>query len=67
MSDGYDQESRLVDLRACVHSIVGGIQSIVYHDKLKAPFKGVARLLAEELGVPMLSLLRAALPKDIVE
>ncbi|MCK1593310.1 D-aminoacyl-tRNA deacylase [Bradyrhizobium sp. 164] len=69
VSDGYDQESRLVDLRACVHSIVGGIQSIVYHDKLKAPFKGVARLLAEELGVPMLShkKLRAALPKDIVE
>ncbi|MDH2347698.1 D-aminoacyl-tRNA deacylase [Bradyrhizobium sp. SSUT77] len=67
VSGGYDQESRLVDLRACVHSIVGGIQSIVYHDKLKAPFKGVARLLAEELGVPMLShkKLRAALSKDI--
>lgn len=69
VSDGYGQESRLIDLRACVHSIVGGIQTIVYHDKLKAPFKGVARLLAEELGIPMLShkKLRAALPKDIVE
>lgn len=69
VSDGYDQEGRLVHLRACVHSIVGGIQSIVHHDKLKAPFKGVARLLAEELDVPMLShkKLRAALPKDIVE
>lgn len=55
VSDGYDRESRLVDLRACVHSIVGGIQSIVYHDKLKAPYKGVARLLAEELRIPMLS------------
>lgn len=54
-SEGYDRESRLVDLRSCVQSIVGGIQSIIYHDKLKAPYKGVARLLAEELGVPMLS------------
>ncbi|WFU31413.1 D-aminoacyl-tRNA deacylase [Bradyrhizobium brasilense] len=55
VSEGYDRESRLVDLRACVHSIVGGIQSIVYHDKLKAPYKGVARLLSEELCVPILS------------
>lgn len=55
VSEGYDRESRLLDLRNCVHSILGGIQSIVYHDKLKAPYKGVARLLAEELSVPMLS------------
>ncbi|MCC8967880.1 D-aminoacyl-tRNA deacylase, partial [Bradyrhizobium sp. Pear76] len=55
VADGYDQESRLVDLRTCVHSIRDGIQSIIYHDKLKAPYKRVARLLAEELGVPMLS------------
>lgn len=55
VSDDYDRQSRLVDLRACAHSIVGGIQGIVYHDKLKAPYKGVARLLAEELRVPMIS------------
>ncbi|WFU39998.1 D-aminoacyl-tRNA deacylase [Bradyrhizobium sp. CB82] len=55
VADGYDRESRLVDLRSCVHSIVGGVQGIVYHDKLKAPYKRVARLLAEELCVPLLS------------
>ncbi|MCK1293447.1 D-aminoacyl-tRNA deacylase [Bradyrhizobium sp. 30] len=55
VSDGYDRDSRLIDLRACVHSIVGGVQGIIYHDKLKAPYKRIARLLAEELGVPMLS------------
>lgn len=55
VSDGYDSESRLIDLRACVGSIRGGIQSIIFHDKLKAPYKAVARLLAEELGVPMIS------------
>lgn len=69
VSGGYDRESRLVDLRACVHSIVGGIQGIVSHDKLKAPYKRVARLLAEELRVPMLShkKMRAALVKDSAE
>lgn len=55
VSEGYDRESRLVDLRACVASIVGGIQGIIYHDKLKGPYKGVARLLAEELDVPIFS------------
>ncbi|MGY3078183.1 D-tyrosyl-tRNA(Tyr) deacylase [Bradyrhizobium sp. LM6.10] len=38
VSGGYDHESRLINLRACVDSIVGGIQAIVYHDKLKAPW-----------------------------
>lgn len=55
VSEGYDQERRLIDLRTCVGSIVGGIQSILYHDKLKASYKGVARLLAEELHVPLVS------------
>ncbi|WP_407151125.1 D-aminoacyl-tRNA deacylase [Bradyrhizobium sp. ORS 86] len=55
VSEGYDHESRLVDLKACANSIVGGVQAIVYHDKLKAAYKGVARLLAEELGVPLIS------------
>ncbi|MBM7487839.1 D-aminoacyl-tRNA deacylase [Bradyrhizobium canariense] len=70
VSNRYDQEGRLVDLRACVQSIRGGIQSVVFHDKLKGSYKGVARLLAEELGVPMLShkKLRAALAnKDTVD
>ncbi|WP_026202822.1 D-aminoacyl-tRNA deacylase [Bradyrhizobium sp. WSM2793] len=68
VSDGYDRESRLVDLRACVDSIVGGVQGIMYHDKLKAPYKGVARLLAEELCVPMIShkKMRAALTDNKV-
>ncbi|WP_271612184.1 D-aminoacyl-tRNA deacylase [Bradyrhizobium sp. CCBAU 21362] len=70
VSNGYDQENRLAHLRGCVNSIRGGIQSIIFHDKLKAPYKAVARLLAEELGVPMLShkKLRAAhIKKDAAE
>ncbi|MCK1544278.1 D-aminoacyl-tRNA deacylase [Bradyrhizobium sp. 179] len=62
VSEGYDRESRLADLRACVHSILGGIQAIVHHDKLKGPYKGIARLLAEELGVPMLSHKKVRVP-----
>ncbi|MCK1526201.1 D-aminoacyl-tRNA deacylase [Bradyrhizobium sp. 182] len=67
VSNGYDRESRFVDLRECVRSIRGGIQSIVFHDKLKSSYKGVARQLAEELGVPMLShrKLRATLSHQV--
>jgi D-tyrosyl-tRNA(Tyr) deacylase len=55
VSEGYDREARLSDLRACARSIRGGIQAIVNHDKLKASYKTVARCLADELQVPILS------------
>ncbi|MFK4495963.1 hypothetical protein ABIF86_000254 [Bradyrhizobium japonicum] len=54
----------------CVRSIRGGVQSINFHDKLKAPYKRVARLLADELEVPILShkkLRAAAVVKDAAE
>ena len=55
VSEGYDREARLADLRACVRSIRGGIQGLIHHDKLKAPYKSIARRLADNLGVPMFS------------
>ena len=70
VSGGYDDEGRLADLRACANSVRGGIQGIIYHDKLKAPYKAVARRLADELCIPMLShkKMRAAVEdKEIAE
>jgi D-tyrosyl-tRNA(Tyr) deacylase len=65
VSEGYDRESRLADLKRCVDSIRGGIQGIVHHDKLKAPYKGIARSLADGLGIPLIS--HKKLRAEIVE
>jgi D-tyrosyl-tRNA(Tyr) deacylase len=55
VAHGYDREERLPDLLACIRSIRGGIQGLVHHDKLKAPYKAVVRRLGEELRVPVYS------------
>lgn len=63
VSEGYDQDSRLADLRTCVNSIQGGVQVIVHHDKLKAPYKALARRLADEIAVPIVSHKKLRLPQ----
>jgi len=55
VSEGYDQPERLKDFRACAASIVGGVHAVVFHDKLKAAYKDLARRLADELQVPAFS------------
>lgn len=50
----YDEPSALDRLRACVDSIAGGVSGIACHAKLASPYKKQVRLLAEELGVPVL-------------
>lgn len=53
VSGGYDDtEEGLVKLKACIASIVGGVQGIAYHEKLKGTYKQQLRILADQLGVP---------------
>lgn len=52
VSGNYDNEDGLKKLEACVRSIEGGIDGIVFHDKLKGTYKANLRLLAEKLSVP---------------
>jgi D-tyrosyl-tRNA(Tyr) deacylase len=51
---GYDQESALDKLEACLRSIDGGVHAIVVHDDLKGRYKATFRSAAERLGVPLL-------------
>lgn len=55
VSEGYDQPERLEDLKSCVGSIAGGIDAVVFHDKLKSSYKQLARQLALDLGIPSFS------------
>ncbi|CUK10539.1 D-aminoacyl-tRNA deacylase [Shimia thalassica] len=55
VSEGYDQPDRIKALHACAASVTGGVDAIVFHDKLKASYKAMARQLAEDLGVPAVS------------
>ena len=52
VAGAYEQEAGLEKLQACVASIKGGIDGIVFHHKLKGPYKAQLRALAEGLGVP---------------
>lgn len=55
VSEGYDDPQRFEDLQRCVRSIEGGVDTIVFHDNLKGPFKEQAKRLGETLGVPVKS------------
>jgi D-tyrosyl-tRNA(Tyr) deacylase len=62
---GYDGEVGAEKLRACVNSIVGGVDAIVFHDNLKSPFKSRLRQLSEELGVPLIKHQRLRTPQEL--
>jgi D-tyrosyl-tRNA(Tyr) deacylase len=55
VSEGYERDDRLADWQACARSIAGGVDAIVYHDKLKSSYKAQARKLADLLGVQLAS------------
>jgi len=53
VSGAYDNHQGLDRLHACVQSIVGGVDGIVFHDKLKGNYKERLRELSEELSIPI--------------
>ena len=48
----YNEEEGYKKLETCINSIVGGIDAIVYQEKLKTPFKEQCRRMAETLNIP---------------
>jgi len=50
---GYDSSDGARKLDACVASIAGGVNAIVFHDNLKGPLKQAFRDLGDRLGVPV--------------
>ena len=54
MSGAYDGPDADVRLDACVRSIVGGVDVIAIHEKLKAGYKDSFRRLGDRLDVPVI-------------
>jgi len=50
----------------CIHSIDGGIDGFVIHEKLKKPAKDVIRGLAEELNLPLIKRKALKTPENTV-
>lgn len=54
VSGEYEGEKGIEMASRCIDSIIGGIDAIVFHDKLKGCYKDVVRSLGEKYNVPIL-------------
>ena len=54
VSGEYEGENGIDKASKCIDSIIGGIDGIVFHDKLKGCYKDVVRKLGEKYNVPIL-------------
>jgi len=54
VSGEYEGEKGIEMASNCVDAIIGGIDGIVFHDKLKGCYKDVVRALGEKYNVPIL-------------
>jgi D-tyrosyl-tRNA(Tyr) deacylase len=66
VSGEYDTEAADAKLDACVASIVGGVDVIAVHRKLKGSYKEAFRRLGERLGVPVVNHRALARPEELV-
>jgi hypothetical protein len=65
VSGGYDGEGADAKLDACAASIVGGVDVIALHKKLKADYKDAFRRLATRLDVPVITHKALARPEQL--
>lgn len=54
VSGEYENEDGIRKASECIDSIVGGIDGIVFHDKLKGCYKDLFRKLGEKYNVPII-------------
>ncbi len=52
VSGAYEDESGFERACACIDAIEGGVEAIIYHDKLKGCYKDLARRLGEKYQIP---------------
>lgn len=52
VSGAYEEDLGFERACACIDAIEGGIEAIIYHDKLKGCYKDLARRLGEKYQVP---------------
>ncbi|MDD4678994.1 MAG: D-aminoacyl-tRNA deacylase [Tissierellia bacterium] len=65
VSGEYEGESGIEKASKCVDAIIGGIDAIVFHDKLKGCYKDVVRALGEKYNVPILKHQALRKPENI--
>ncbi|KAF5039889.1 D-aminoacyl-tRNA deacylase [anaerobic digester metagenome] len=65
VSGEYENEQGEEKLSACIESIIGGIDGIVFHDKLKGCYKDLVRKLGEKYNVPIIKHQALRMPENI--
>jgi D-tyrosyl-tRNA(Tyr) deacylase len=65
VAGGYGEPGGVEKLEACVRSIAGGVDAIVFHDSLKGPLKATVRAVAERLGVETFNHRRLRSPEPL--
>ena len=65
VSGEYEGEKGIEKATKCIDSIIGGIDAIVFHDKLKGCYKDVFRALGEKYQVPVLKHQALRKPENI--
>ena len=61
----YEEEDGQAKIEACINSIRGGIEGIVFHDNLKGIYKDRFRKLAAKLNIPVFKHQMLRRPGDI--
>lgn len=54
VSGGYDSQEGYTYMKSAMASISGGVEALVFHDKLKGCYKDLLRQLASEYKIPLL-------------
>ena len=65
VSGEYEGENGIKKVSECIEAIIGGIDAIVFHDKLKGCYKDVVRSLGEKYNVPILKHQALRKPENI--
>ena len=66
VSGEYENENGIEKASKCIDAIIGGIDGIVFHDKLKGCYKDIVRALGEKYNVPILKHQALRKPENIV-
>lgn len=61
----YEKEQGLTFACAAADSIAGGVEAVVFHDKMKACYKDLARALGEKYRIPALRHQRLRQPEEL--
>lgn len=65
VTGAYDNETGLERAISCIDAIDGGIEAIVFHDKMKGCYKDLVRTLGEKFQIPIYRHQRLRKPQEL--